>query len=381
MPGNERLCILLVNRKVLPSIGGIQICTNLLATGLLQEGAVVKVLATVTPPPSEQPNVSYPVVYRPGLKEAWRCVKESSVVHFNAFSWRVWLYAKLLRKPILFVYHDAGDRLCARSLHWRFWLRRCGFHPQGSCNWCEKIMFFRSPRHWFIKPLQQRLIDRMDGVVSPGKWILSRLPGHAKSIANGIDLDKYHPTENPTRDYLLFVGRLVVVKGPDLLIRAVAKCRSRGKTIRLVLVGDGPLRMECESLVRKLGISDQVVFKGEVARENTLQYYQNAAAVVIPSVLKEDMFPTVALEAMACRTPVIASAFGGLKETVGQAGLVYPPGDVSALADRILTLSGDADLAAELSGQGYRLVRERYQESRMVHNYLMLYQGLQGQRT
>jgi hypothetical protein len=69
LPGDEQLRILLINRKVLPTIGGIQICTNILATGLEQEGVEVKVLATVTPFPPDQPDVSYPVVYRPCLKE------------------------------------------------------------------------------------------------------------------------------------------------------------------------------------------------------------------------------------------------------------------------------------------------------------------------
>jgi len=375
-PGDERLRILLVNRKVLPTIGGIQICTDLLATGLEQEGAEVKVLATVTPPPPDQPDISYPVVYSPDFKEEWCCVKDSSVVHFNAFSWRVWLFARLLRKPMIFVYHDAGDRLCARALNWRFWQRYCGFHPLASCNWCKDIPFYRSPRHWLLKPLQQRMIDRMDEVISPGKWILGRLPRHARSIANGIDLDKNHPIDNPTRDYFLFVGRLVTIKGPDLLVRAVAECQTRGQAVRLVLVGDGPLRKECESLARRLGIAGRVEFMGQVDRESTLPYYQNAAALVIPSVFKEDMFPTVALEAMACKTPVIASSLGGLKETVGKAGLVFPAGDVSALADQIQRLSGDAALASDLAEKGYQLVRESYQRSRMIQQYIMLYRKL-----
>ena len=88
------------------------------------------------------------------------------------------------------------------------------------------------------------------------------------------------------------------------------------------------------------------------------------------------MFPTVALEAMACKTPVIASSLGGLEETVGQAGLVFPPGDLSALTGQIQTLSGDAGLAADLAEKGYQLVRENYQSCRMIQKYIMLYRKL-----
>lgn len=376
MPGNEQIRVLIVNRKALPSIGGKQIYTDRLATGLVQEGAKVRVLATAESRPLDIPDVSCPIAYRPDLNEIWRCVKEASVVHFNAFSWKAWLFATLLRKPTVFVYHEAGDRLCTRAAGWCFWQRCCDFQPSYSCTWCKDIPFARSPRHWITKPIQQRIIDRMDAVVSPSRWILDRFPKRTHWIPHGINISEFCPAENPTRDYLLFLGRLVADKGPDLLIRAVAECQTRGQTIRLVLVGDGPLRQDLESLAGKLGIKDQVRFMGGIPSENTVPYYQNALALVVPSIWVE-MFGLVALEAMACRTPVIASSIGGLKDTAGRGGLVYPPGDVSALVNHILRLSGDPDFAAELSGKGYRLVMEHYQESRMVCDYLRLYRELE----
>ena len=88
------------------------------------------------------------------------------------------------------------------------------------------------------------------------------------------------------------------------------------------------------------------------------------------------MFPTVALEAMACKVPVIAASLGGLQETVGQAGLVFPPGDIAELSRQIQRLSGEPGLAAELAEKGYQLVSTKYQRSSMITKYIMLYKKL-----
>jgi D-inositol-3-phosphate glycosyltransferase len=150
------------------------------------------------------------------------------------------------------------------------------------------------------------------------------------------------------RNFILFVGRIDAIKGIDVLIRAVHKlsCRPEGEKghLGLIIVGgelDADPRRESREmqrlreLVQDLKLQDRVAFWGS-QRQDLLPYFYSAAqALVLPS--RYESFGMVALEAMACGTPVIASRVGGLKYTIedGRTGLLVPEGNSSLLADRV----------------------------------------------
>ena len=188
-------------------------------------------------------------------------------------------------------------------------------------------------------------------------------------------MDELVPAESPRRDYLLFAARLTPEKGGVHLIRAVAECRHRGHSFPVVVLGDGPERGDLEQLTRELEVDDRVEFRGEVSMSTLVEYYQHAFVVVRPSVW-EEMFGTISVETMACRTPVIASAIGGMVETVGHAGLLFPPGDHIALAERILEVIGDPALAESMAQRGFDLAHSQYELSVMIQNYEALYARL-----
>ena len=366
------LRVLFINRQALPSMGGKQTYTDRLVRGLCDAGVEVTVVATWTvgaDPPLDAP---YRTVYRPGWRTLWRCVRDADVVHFNAFTWIPWCFSRLQRRPIVFVYHETADRLCARAMGWRFWERRCRYHPGVPCLWCGQTSILRQPRHWLQKPIQQLVTGRADVVVSPVRWWLDRLPTRTRYLPHGIDMTLFRPAERPSRDFLFFIGRLVEDKGPETLLRAVAECAARGHTIRLALAGEGDQKPALEAIARELLPAGQVEFLGLVSDEEAVRLLQNAAAVIVPSTW-EEMFGLVAVEAMACRTPTIASALGGLNETAGQAGLVFPPGDVDALTERILQVWNDPAFAEELAERGLRFVAENHEHGAMVGAYRALY--------
>ncbi|MGI9112097.1 MAG: glycosyltransferase, partial [Gaiellaceae bacterium] len=139
------------------------------------------------------------------------------------------------------------------------------------------------------------------------------------------------PAEEPL---FLFTGRLSAEKGVDVLLRAFGLLRARGTAARLRIVGDGPERARLERLMGSLELEPAVEFAGWVPRSEIEHELAPAWALVAPSTWAEPLGLT-ALEAIVRGVPVVASATGGLAETVepGVTGLLFRNGDVEALAD------------------------------------------------
>jgi glycosyltransferase involved in cell wall biosynthesis len=106
------------------------------------------------------------------------------------------------------------------------------------------------------------------------------------------------------------------------------------------------------------------------------RYYQ--AADVYVHAARADTFPNTILEAQACGTPVVATAVGGIPEQIddGRTGLLVPPGDAAALAERIARLLGDNDLRARLGEQAAADARDRFDLNRQADTYLDWYRDL-----
>ena len=159
---------------------------------------------------------------------------------------------------------------------------------------------------------------------------------------------------------ILYVGRLAPIKGLETLLDAIALLARRGRRVRLVVVGgdaDEPQdghEAGLRARITTLGIGDLVSFAGPQPQETLRTHYVAADVTVLPS--HYESFGMVALEAMACGSPVVASRVGGLTTTVrdGVTGFLVAEGDVSALAGRLETLLGDPDLRWRLGREGVR---------------------------
>ena len=137
------------------------------------------------------------------------------------------------------------------------------------------------------------------------------------------------PAEHPT---FLYCGRLAPEKGVGLLLRAFARIVGELPRLRLRLIGDGPERARLQRLASDLGVAEAVSFAGWQPRGEVDRSMAEAWALVAPSLWAEP-FGLVAPEAIMRGLPVVASAAGGLAETVvdGVSGLKFPVGDESAL--------------------------------------------------
>ncbi len=371
------LRILIVNRNCVPSRGGIQTYIDLLGRRLIAQGVEVAVVATQMSPATSANGVPYRVLYGPSWRQAWTLLRWATIVQFSVFDYWWWVLAKLLGKRTIFIYHSHaricpkgvswnGNETCSFATHWR----RCPACLHQDRSWLATAML------WLSLPIKQRLADGADAIVNISRYTERRFQiPRSRTIPHGIDVQRFRPIDTPSRDYVLFVGRLIPEKGVQVLLEAFTRCVAGGLRVRLVIAGDGPQRAELEAMARREGIAQRVEFLGALDATQVLGLLQHALAVVVPSIAPETWGRT-AVEAMACGTPVIAASSGALEETVGEAGLLYPPLDRAALAERMTRLSNDAGLQQRLQSDGRALVEARYDIGRMTAQYLALYREL-----
>jgi D-inositol-3-phosphate glycosyltransferase len=183
----------------------------------------------------------------------------------------------------------------------------------------------------------------------------------------GLDLDE---------PLILFVGRIEPLKGIDVLIRAAGHLEG---PFRVLVVGgdekDSRRLRELIRLARELGVEERVTFIEAASRED-LPYYYNAADVcAVPSYYES--FGLVAVEAMACGVPVVASRVGGLKETVqdGRTGYLVPWRCPEPFAERLDLLLTNEPLRRSL-GREARAVAETYRWSRVAEQVEAVYHEL-----
>ena len=192
-------------------------------------------------------------------------------------------------------------------------------------------------------------------------------------IPNGLDLTRVRPREAGAAQSqtVAMVANLRPGKGHDTLIDAAALVLQRFPEVRFELFGDGTERAALIQRAAARGVSHAVTFLGHV--DDVPGRLAGAALFTLPS--ESEAFPNAVLEAMACGLPVVASAVGGIREVVehGRTGLLVPPRDPVALADRICDLLTRPDVAAAWGAHGRELVEARYSFERMVGSVTALY--------
>lgn len=199
------------------------------------------------------------------------------------------------------------------------------------------------------------------------------------TIWNGLPQEDYlihprRPSLKPHNASLLYVGRLVPGKGVQCLIEALPLVHRVCPDITLTVVGDGPFRPELERLCASMGLWEVTRFTGERPRSCLPGLYAEADLLVIPSFA--EVFPYVALEAVASGVPVVATAVGGLPEAFGDDVVLVPPMDPAALASGILTILRDPELAAVRAGRAKERCLAQFDFETMVDRIETLYSEL-----
>jgi phosphatidyl-myo-inositol dimannoside synthase len=166
---------------------------------------------------------------------------------------------------------------------------------------------------------------------------------------------------------ILSVGALVVRKGQDMVIRALPRVRESIPEVKYLIVGGGRYRPQLESLAEAMGVRDHVIFARQVPTEELADIYALSDVFVMPSRERLEAndvegFGMVFLEASACAKPVIGGRSGGIPDAIvdGVTGLLVDPHDPEDIANALVRLLTDRDLAIRLGQQG---------RTRVVHDF------------
>ncbi|OGO66770.1 MAG: glycosyl transferase [Chloroflexi bacterium RBG_19FT_COMBO_47_9] len=222
-------------------------------------------------------------------------------------------------------------------------------------------------------------------------------------LSPGVDVGKFYPIPpDEAKEYigvppcgrmLLFVGRIEPLKGLDILIEAIGIMRQnevlKNYPFCLAIIGGEPDEGDettndemsrIKALTEQYGLSDLITFLGKRNQDSLPYYYSAAEAVVVPS--QYESFGMVALEAMACGTPVVASQIGGLAYLVqdGLTGYTVPVDEPAELANRLTTLLQDPDLREKMGKQAV-IVAQDYAWNRIADKLLAVYNELLGNST
>lgn len=241
-----------------------------------------------------------------------------------------------------------------------------------------------------------RIISATPAEVAQIQWLYKIKTNNVVVIPPGVDTSHFYPISPdeakeyigvpPCANMLLFVGRIEPLKGVDALIQAIAILRQRGVYVCLSVIGGEPGGADVENaemrrvqeMSRQAGLDDLVTFLGKRSQDTLPYYYSAADAVVVPS--HYESFGMVALEAMACGVPVVASQVGGLAFLVqdGETGYTVPADDPQALADHLAVLLQYPDLRARLGRNAAELAKE-YAWDKIADRMIDVYKGLVSQ--
>ena len=250
--------------------------------------------------------------------------------------------SKYVKKRGANVYQDLfehGDLFLPVSNHWKNVLIRMGCHP-------NKIRLHRM------------------GIETKDFKFVPRRPKYGQDVI------------------VLTVARLVEKKGVAYAIRALAKAREEFHNLRYIIVGDGLLRQDLESLIVRLDLADCVEMVGWKPQHEVRELMKTADLLLAPSVTDSDGnqegIPVVLMEALAHGLPVISTYHSGIPELVkdGVFGFLVSERHVTALADRLIYLASHQELWAEMARAGREYVESYYDVEKLNNRLIALYEGL-----
>lgn len=230
-----------------------------------------------------------------------------------------------------------------------------------------------------LKPVLRKIWGNADALIANSEGLKMRALEFEDQypvtvIENGVDV-KYFTPERKIADTgscvnILFVSRLIERKGLQFLIPHLRKIESEvmekcGRSIELVVVGDGPYRNVLENLVHETGAQNLVRFMGGKNKDELRKYYQQADIFVFPSMWEG--MPNVVLEAMACGLPIIITPCEGSRELVTDNGIITT---VEDLSDNLVKLCTDSRLRASMGRNSIRNVERDFRWESIGERYL-----------
>jgi colanic acid/amylovoran biosynthesis glycosyltransferase len=206
-----------------------------------------------------------------------------------------------------------------------------------------------------------------------------------RKMPMGVDLDRFrfiNHTQDLAHDMiLLFVGRLVEMKGVEYLVKAMSVVNKMNPGIVCQIAGDGSLRESLQVLADSLGVSNNVRFLGAVSQEEVRELFRNAHTFVLPSVVTDvgdvETQGVVLAEAQATGLPIIATRVGGIPESVieWESAFLVPSRDPESLAKAILRLASIPEKWSDMGRAGRRHVEMHFDQEKLNDELVNLYES------
>jgi glycosyltransferase involved in cell wall biosynthesis len=194
----------------------------------------------------------------------------------------------------------------------------------------------------------------------------------------GVDPEMFAPApRNNDGTFIIgYVGRFVQEKGIDILLEALSKLTG---SWRADLLGSGPDQTRLISLAQRLHIDDRVRCLPWIPSTHLPDYYHSLDCLVLPSRTQsnwKEQFGRTLVEAMACGVPVIGSDSGEIPNVIGDAGLIFPEGNVAALREQLINLQQNPALRADLSRRGRQRVLDQFTQAQIARKTYDVYQRM-----
>lgn len=283
---------------------------------------VSKLISRLTPYKTESFSFYYNVLLRSKIK---RRIKDMDII-----STHYWLDSRLFSNLAL--------KLNVPSV----------FHILGGPYSKEFFEADKSTTYVAVSKGTQTLINKthninIEDVVTPG-------------IPSNIFLDDEVGSDKEGPPSLLFVGRLQPSKGVYDLIEIFSGLIKKHSPLKLTIVGEGDILKELKEKVTKHNLHGKVIFTGAVPYDEVFKYYRSSTILVFPT--KNEVFPLVSIEAMACGIPVVTSDIPSLRESTGGNAVLLPPKDLDAWVDTINQLLENKRQREELVLKGIKWAKE-----------------------
>jgi L-malate glycosyltransferase len=237
-------------------------------------------------------------------------------------------------------------------------------------------------------PITRFSIDQSDGVTTVSHFLKDAtlnvigVKNNIEVIHNFVNCDKYKPSLNqqlrdcfaPQKERILIhVSNFRAVKRPVDVVEIFVRVQKEIPAV-LLMVGDGPERSNAEWAARNSGVEHKVHFMGK--QDNIEEFIGISDLLLLPS--ETESFGLVALEAMACEVPVVASRVGGLPEVVadGIAGFLVELGNTAEMAQRALTILAQDSVRRQMGRQARETASARFCSTKIIPQYEAYYQKI-----
>lgn len=385
MPENQKFSILLTPGIFPPESGGPATFAPELGRKLVNRGHSVRVVTNGSASEGFDAQFPYEVVRISRddnvilryTKQVAILVQEMrefdpDVVLSNGFDFQAVTAANIVRKPI--VTKIVGDQAWERS-------RRSKGITADIQSFQDGFYGVKPKIFKMLRSYQTRASDR---VVVPSRFLQTIVSqwgipeGDITMIHNSIDLDPPDVQRDQRETRIVTVGRLVNWKGIDGIIGAFSRIAEERPDLQLHIIGDGPERDVLEQQADETGYTDRIQFYGRIPHEQVIEEVARSMVFALNSTYEG--LPHVALEAMACGTPVVLSNAGGNPEVIddGISGDIFEQGDEVAMANRFRELLDQPNIWNYRRSAAIQRIENQFKPRLMVDKYVKLFGTITG---